>query len=140
MSTRSCEVVVGILETWPSISTSDIVRIRDIVLSKKFNSVSGLTDDGLVALTGDAYEEMCFLHEKLCITVDEDVANREIWYISERLKKKRKNDMRVKQSTVRELSSFLGTEVFKYAELSDTVNEKWRNLLKNIKKYTPKTK
>ena len=88
MSARACEIVCNILETWSSVSTSDIAKIREIVLTKKFNGAAGLNDDGLVALVGESFQEMRFLHIKLGITFDSTVADNEMWYISEWLKKK----------------------------------------------------
>lgn len=112
---RACEVVCEILESWTSVGTRDIARIREIVLESRFAGPAGLTDGGLVALAGECLQEMLFLHKKLGILVDKKVANNEIWYISEWLKDNRANDKRVTNSTVEDLSDFLGSEIFYYA-------------------------
>ena len=135
---RSCEIVCNILETWPSVSTDDIAIIRETVLKKKFTGAAGLSDDGLVALVGESFQEMRFLHIKLEIKFDNDVADREMWYISEWLKENRINDRRVRDSSVRELSRFLATEIYEYAEATGSGNVKLKDFLKRAKGYSIK--
>ncbi|WP_302749768.1 hypothetical protein [uncultured Prevotella sp.] len=138
MSARACEIVCNILETWPSVSTDNIATIREIVLKKKFTGAAGLSDDGLVALVGESFQEMRFLHIKLGITFDKVVADNEMWYISEWLKENRINDRRVKDSSVRELSHFLGTEIYEYAEATGSGNVKLKDFLKRAKGFSIK--
>ena len=135
---RACEIVFNILETWSSVSTDDIATIRETVLKKKFTGVAGLSDDGLVALVGESFQEMRFLHIKLGIKFDSDVADREMWYISEWLKENRINDRRVRDSSVRELSRFLATEIYEYAEATGSGNVKLKDFLKRAKGYSIK--
>lgn len=136
MSARACEIVCNILETWSSVSTSDIVKIREIVLTKKFSGAAGLNDDGLVALVGESFQEMRFLHIKLGITFNSAVADNEMWYISEWLKENRINDQRVKDSSVSELSRFLGTEIYEYANNTGKGGIKLKDFLKRAKGYS----
>ena len=135
---RACEIVCNILETWSSVSTDDIATIRETVLKKKFTGAAGLSDDGLVALVGESFQEMRFLHIKLGIKFDSDVADREMWYISEWLKENRINDRRVRDSSVRELSRFLATEIYEYAEATGSGNVKLKDFLKRAKGYSIK--
>ena len=92
----------------------------------------------LVALVGESFQEMRFLHIKLVITFDKVVADNEMWYISEWLKENRINDRRVKDSSVRELSHFLGTEIYEYAEATGSGNVKLKDFLKRAKGFSIK--
>lgn len=136
MSTRACEIVCNIFETWPSVKIEDISDIRKIILKQKFAGAAGLNDSGLIALVGETFQEMRFLHIKLGIQFDNDVADKELWYISEWLKENRFNDQRVKRSSVEELSRFLGTEIFEYADNTGKGNEKIREFLKKARDYS----
>lgn len=138
MKQRACEIVCNILENNPCISSENIADVRKNVLEKKFVGVAGMTEKALVTLVGESFQEMRFLHQKLGIAFDKNVANREMWYISEWLKENRINDQLVQSHSVESLSRFLADEIYKYAEGAKKGVEIWGEFLNKAKGYSIK--
>ena len=87
-----CEIVVNITLTWPSVTRSDIERVRDIVMNHYFPSPK-IDEEGIEQQIGYAFQELRYLHRWIncgMIGDEKKLLEDEMWYLVEWLKRNKK--------------------------------------------------
>lgn len=118
----SCQIVAELIKKMHKVTTSDIAKIREILLEKTTEEViekkeagnKYLQDEDLIILAGRTFHEMMFLFKYLNIETktNKKLKDDEFWYMAEWLRRNRINDISVRRRAQKTLADFLGEKVY----------------------------